>query len=57
MPAALTFVLYLLALVAFTVGAFWPLFKREPFTPINLAYLGLALVVVVWVVQAAQAAF
>jgi hypothetical protein len=57
MPAAVTFVLYLLALVAFAVGACWPLLKREPFTPVNAIALGLTLVDVVWLVQSGQAAF
>ena len=51
------FVLYLLALVVFTLAAVWPLVRRKPYTELHLVPLGLALVTVVWVVQAGQAAF
>jgi hypothetical protein len=57
MPAALLFVIYLLALLAFLGGALWPLLRREPYAPVHLVSLGLALVDLVWVVQSAQAAF
>jgi len=54
---ALQFVLYLLALIVFVLGTAWPLLRREPYTPVALVSLGLAMVVGVWVVQAGQAAF
>lgn len=55
MPA-LMFVLYLLALVAFTLAAVWGLVRR-PFTVAHAIALGLALVTMVWVIQSGQAAF
>lgn len=57
MNPALQFVCFLLALIAFTVAALWPLLRRQPYTALHLVPLGLALVTVVWVVQAGQAAF
>ena len=57
MTAAVTFVLYLLALIVFMHGAGEPIRKRQPYTAVHLACLGLTLVSAVWVIQAAQAAF
>ena len=57
MPPAAVFVFYLLALIAFTVAAIWPVAKREPYSPVHLTALGLALVTLVWVWQAGHAAF
>lgn len=57
MPPALVFVIYLLALIAFTLaGVVWPLAKHR-LTELHLVAIGLALVTVVWVVQAGQATF
>lgn len=57
MSPALQFVCFLLALLCFTLAAVWPLVRRKPYTELHLVPLGLALVTVVWVVQAGQAAF
>lgn len=57
MNPALQFVLFLLALIAFTIAALWPLLRRQPYTPLHLVPLGLALVTLVWVIQSGQAAF
>lgn len=57
MNPALQFVIYLLALIAFTLAALWPLARRRPYTELHLVPLGLALVTLVWVIQSGQAAF
>lgn len=59
MDPTLAFVLYLLALIAFAIGFIWPLFRdgRKVFTEINVVSLGLALIALVWVIQAGHAAF
>lgn len=57
MPPAAMFVIYLLALIAFTASALWPVLKRQPYTPVHLIGLGLALVTLVWTWQAGATAF
>lgn len=58
MSPQVAFVVYLLALIAFTVAFIWPLFRpTKVFTEVNIIALGLALVTLVWVVAAAKAAF
>jgi hypothetical protein len=52
MHPTLAFVVYLLALICFVLAAF-----SVPVRRVNLLGLGLALVTVVWVWQAGQAAF
>jgi hypothetical protein len=52
MPPAIAFVLFLLALICFVLAAFSVTVKR-----VNLVALGLALVTVVWLWQAGEAAF
>jgi flagellar biogenesis protein FliO len=56
MPPALQFVIYLLAVLAFVAAAAWGVVRR-PFDPVNAIGVGLALVTVVPLVQAGQAAF
>lgn len=53
MNPVLTFILYLLALICFAAAAF----GAEGRVCVNLVALGLALVSLVWVVQAASVAF
>lgn len=57
MHPVLAFVVYLLALIVFLVGALWPRLRSGPATAANAACLGLALVTLVPLVQAGQAAF
>ncbi len=57
MPPEAMFVFYLLALIAFTIAAIWPLARREPYTPIHLIALGLALGALVTTWTAGTAAF
>jgi hypothetical protein len=54
---ALQFVVYLLAVLVFAGVAVWPLLRRQPYTPVHALGVGLALVTLVPLVAAAQAAF
>jgi hypothetical protein len=56
MPPALLLVIYLLAVVVFVVVAVWGVVRR-PFGPVHGVALGLALVTLVPLVAAGQAAF
>ncbi len=59
MDPAAQFVLFLIALIIFVIGAIWPLFRPGPttFSETNAVSLGLALVCLVWVLTAGHAAF
>lgn len=57
MNPALQFVVYLLAVLVLAGVAIWPLLRRQPYTPLHAIGVGLALVTLVPLVAAAQAAF
>lgn len=57
MNPALQFVIYLLAVLVFAGVAIWPLLRRQPYSPVHAIGVGLALVTLVPLVVAGQAAF